>query len=724
MKSPGLLEPNHRILVIDDNKAIHDDLRKILLGEAKTQEHLQDDEAFLFGRETLPITKFEIDSAYQGQEGLAKLKQALSEGRPYALAFVDVRMPPGWDGIETITRLWQAYPNLQVVVCTAYSDYSWNDIQRRLGQSENLLVLKKPFDNIEVIQLAHALTRKWLVSGQAQARLEDLDLMVAQRTAELQTANQRIKQEFEEKDAAEAAFRTVFESSPIGITLSDLNGRYVDVNHAMEELLGLPKASVIGRDPLELGWIASREEYAAIERALDEGRGLDSHELTYWNSKLGRRTGLLWARSVVIAGIGYSLCFVLDISERTRMEEELVRARLGADAAALAKSEFLANMSHEIRTPLNGILGLSLLLEEESIPDDLRPMMGLIRTSGEVLRRVLDDVLDFSKIDSGKLELEEAPFDLRACLNWSFELFRKAAAENHLEYRLRLDDRLPVRVSGDANRLRQVTANLMSNAVKFTPQGSIEMEAQLAAMAPDDGRHLIRISVRDTGLGIPEDRIDRLFQSFSQVDASTSRCYGGTGLGLAISKRLVEMMGGEIRVESRVGEGTTFEFTISAGIAVDDEPATEVVTSGNHTGLRILVVEDNKVNQLVVTRLLHRMGCKVDLACNGEMAIDLVAANSYDIVLMDLHMPELDGMEAAKRIRRMPTTNSCVPIVALTASVSPEVRAACLAAGMNDHLSKPIEIQALRRALDLWGHGHAAEGLSQTEPLAAALQVT
>src|ERR1035438_3303913 len=192
MKSRGLLEPNHRILVIDDNHAIHADLRKILLGDLKAQERLQDDESFFFGMEALPVTRFEIDSAFQGQEGLAKLEQSLAEGRPYALAFVDIRMPPGWDGVETITHLWDVYPNLQVVVCTAYSDYSWNDIQRRLGQSENLLILKKPFDNIEVIQLAHALTRKWLVSGQAQARLEDLDLMVAERTAELRAANQRI----------------------------------------------------------------------------------------------------------------------------------------------------------------------------------------------------------------------------------------------------------------------------------------------------------------------------------------------------------------------------------------------------------------------------------------------------------------------------------------------------------------------------------------------------
>jgi PAS domain S-box-containing protein len=708
MKSPSLLEPNHRILVIDDNKAIHDDLRKILLGEVETQEQLQDDEAVLFGIEAVQITKFEIDSAYQGQEGLAKLEQALAEDRPYALAFVDVRMPPGWDGIETISRLWQVYPNLQVVVCTAYSDYSWNDIHRQLGQSENLLILKKPFDNIEVIQLAHALTRKWLVSSQAQARLEDLDLMVALRTAELEAANQRIKRQFEEKAAAELAFRTIFKSSPIGIALSDLNLRYVDMNTAMEELQGLPKESAIGRDPVELGWLKSSEDLDAIRSALDGDHGLDAKELIFWNAKLGQRTGLLWARRVAIGGIDYSLCFVLDISERKRMEEELVRARQGADAAAQAKSEFLANMSHEIRTPLNGILGLSYLLEEESVPDNLRPMMGLIRTSGEVLRRVVDDVLDFSKIDSGKLELEEEPFDLRACLQWSFDLFREAAQEKQLEYKLVLSEGLPVRVSGDLTRLRQVTANLMSNAVKFTQAGSIEMEARLAETPLRNGRQMIRISVRDTGIGIPEHKLGRLFQSFSQVDASTSRCYGGSGLGLAISKRLVEMMGGEIQVESRVGEGATFEFTFAAGTALATEPATEAKSSGSLKGLKILVAEDNAINQTVLMRMLQKMGCQPDLACDGASAIRCVAAHSFDVVLMDLNMPVIDGLEATRRIRKMPSAQGCVPIVALTASATNQDRSACLAAGMDDYLSKPIEIRSLREALDRWGHGRSA----------------
>ena len=700
MNSHELLEPNHRILVIDDNPAIHEDLRKILIGDASAESHLSDDEELLFGATSSPATEFEIDSAYQGQEGLAKLEASLACGRPYAMAFVDVRMPPGWDGVETISHLWKVYSRLQIVICTAYSDYSWNDMQRRLGLSDNMLILKKPFDNIEVIQLAHALTRKWLVSSQAAARLEDLDTMVARRTAELQAANRRIQKQFEEKAAAEVAFRTVFESSPIGITLQDDSGRYVDVNHAMEELLGLPKDGIVGHDPVERGWIG--DDYSAVQEALRAGSDVDSRELTYWSPERGKQTALVWGRRVAIGGKNYSLCFVLDITERKQMEEELVRARIGADAAAQAKSQFLANMSHEIRTPLNGILGLSCLLEQESVPDELRPMMGLIRTSGEVLRRVLDDVLDFSKIDSGKLVLIDEPFDLPESLRWSFRLFSDSAAEKHLQCRLILDPNLPPRVAGDAVRLRQVTGNLMSNAVKFTQHGSIEMEAVLVQAAPPGGRHVIRVMVRDTGIGIPENRIGSLFQSFSQVDAATNRRYGGTGLGLAISRRLVEMMGGEIQVRSQPGAGSTFEFTFSAGVAEETEPVAIEPVASDFTGLRLLVVEDNRINQLVTSRMLQKMGCVVDLADNGASALQSVESRSYDVVLMDLLMPEVDGLEASRRIRRLPPPAASTPILALTASVSAEIRAECLHAGMNDVLSKPIEMQALRRALDRW----------------------
>ena len=227
MNHAATIEPNRRILIIDDNRAIHDDLRKILSDETEVQAGLRDDEELLFGTVAAPVVNFEIDSAYQGEDGLEMVSLAMARGRPYALAFVDVRMPPGWDGVETITELRKVDPNLQTVICTAYSDYTWKDIQGRLGHSDSLLVLKKPFDNIEVIQMAHALSRKWLLSRQAEAKMTDLDVMVAERTADLRSAHQRIERELRERAKAQEAFRIIFEASSIGIALTDMQAGMV-----------------------------------------------------------------------------------------------------------------------------------------------------------------------------------------------------------------------------------------------------------------------------------------------------------------------------------------------------------------------------------------------------------------------------------------------------------------------------------------------------------------
>jgi CheY-like chemotaxis protein/anti-sigma regulatory factor (Ser/Thr protein kinase) len=242
----------------------------------------------------------------------------------------------------------------------------------------------------------------------------------------------------------------------------------------------------------------------------------------------------------------------------------------------------------------------------------------------------------------------------------------------------------------------------MSNAVKFTHRGSICLEAHLAALAPPGGRHTIRVVVRDTGIGIPEDRIDRLFQPFTQADAATNRSYGGTGLGLAISRRLIEMLGGTIRVESRPGAGTTFEFTFTAGTADPARRAAAESRRADFSGMKILVAEDNLINQKVIARMLEKMGCAVALAGDGLSAIRALESASYDLVIMDLSMPEMDGMEAARRIRRMDGPRFSVPIVALTASASDEIRSQCLAAGMNDFLAKPVGLETVRRALERW----------------------
>jgi PAS domain S-box-containing protein len=708
MTENSLIEGNYRILVIDDNIAIHQDLRKILVGGDTTDSSLTDDESFLFDSPAKsPVsTGFEIDSAYQGEEGLKLVQEKLRQDRPYALAFVDVRMPPGWDGVETIAHLWQADPNLQVVICTAYSDYSWEDIQSKLGHSHNLLILKKPFDNIEVIQLAHSLTQKWISSRLAEAKLADLNLMVARRTAELEGMNASLRKEFADKAKAEDAFRTIFDTSPIGIALLDPSLRFVAANRAMQDLHGLGKERLIGNDPVELEWFGSRAELAHF-LGVCTGEGIDQREVTFRHGRAGTRVGLLWVRRVEMRGVYHALCFLLDITGRKQIEEELKGAKITAEAAAKAKSEFLANMSHEIRTPLNGVLGLSSFLEEEELPDSVRELGTLIRTSGEMLRRVIDDVLDFSKIESGKLELENELFYLRESLEWSLGIFQKNALEKCLTLQLAIADDVPAYVRGDATRFRQVLTNLVSNAVKFTDKGSVRLSVKVETMDLSASVCVLQISVTDTGIGIPKERADRLFQSFTQVDASTNRRYGGTGLGLAICKRLVEMMGGDITVSSQVGVGTTFAFSLPLALGQAPAVEREGVSAGTRSR-RILVVEDNAVNRVVITRMLERMGHEVVVAENGETAIQQVRMSDCHLVLMDVNMPELDGLEATRRIRGLQHPASRMPIIALTASAMLEDRNKCLDAGMNDYLSKPVDINNLRKVIERWSRQDAA----------------
>jgi len=408
------------------------------------------------------------------------------------------------------------------------------------------------------------------------------------------------------------------------------------------------------------------------------------------------------------------LLAIEDITERKQVENALHAAKQSVEAASRAKSEFLANMSHEIRTPLNGVLGLSSLLEEENIPADTHSMLRLIRTSGETLAKILDDVLDFSKIECGKLELEQTSFSLRESLQWSGELFRLKASEKHLGLKLSVDAGVPERLVGDATRIKQVLANLISNAIKFTEEGLVEISAGLARESEPDGRHRIHIRVSDTGIGIPPDKLERLFRPFSQVDASTNRRFGGTGLGLVICKRLVEMMGGTIRVESTPGEGSMFEFDFVAGVPSAAEPPPARAQNAELGQMRILIAEDNQVNQLVTERMLQRLGCKFDVVTDGVAAVRQTQEKQYDLVLMDIQMPGVDGLEAARRIRSLPTACSLVPIVAVTASATVEDREACLAAGMTDYISKPLTLEALRKVLEQGGlHHNAVEQSSE-----------
>jgi signal transduction histidine kinase/ActR/RegA family two-component response regulator len=378
-------------------------------------------------------------------------------------------------------------------------------------------------------------------------------------------------------------------------------------------------------------------------------------------------------------------------SERAKVWKEKMRA----DEASQAKGRFLATMSHEIRTPLNGVIGLSRLLEGMPVPAEAQELVQMIRSSGDALLRVINDVLDFSKVEAGKMDLEVAPFNLRRCLEESVWLFRAAAAEKNLRLACELAPDLPAYVAGDDTRLRQVVLNLISNAMKFTSSGEVALSAAVARQ--DETSYSVTIEVRDTGIGITPDQLPRLFSSFDQADASISRRYGGTGLGLAISKRLVELMGGTIDVQSKPGEGARFRFTVRLGHAEQSAAPRKVPPPPvNANQLRVLVAEDNVVNQRVVLMLLKRLGVNADLAADGAQAIACVMENRYDLVLMDVEMPGVDGVAATREIRsRVPVDRQPV-IFGLSAHATTGYRDLCLGAGMNGYLTKPLELEKLR----------------------------
>jgi PAS domain S-box-containing protein len=678
--------------------------------------------------------------------------------------------------------------------------------------------------------LVHAVTRRTHKDGS----LIDVELLSAPVVVDDEpVGTHAIYHDIRELQRRRQYLESLLELSQTAIVTMDLDGVVTSWNPAAEKLFGYTRQEAIGRDVDDL---VARSDAIRAE-AIDVSRQAGKGRMVQLTSRRTRKDGTLVDVDVraapIVVGEQRVGMYALyhDISE-------LLRARREAEAAAEAKSAFLATMSHEIRTPLNAVIGMTELLLGTDLTPAQRDLADVVHASGDALLGVINEILDFSKLEAGGLELERHPFVLRDCVETALEMVAASAAAKDLDVACLIDPDTPAAILGDSMRLRQILVNLLTNAVKFTEHGEVVLTVEARAPASTRDDHRLHLAVRDTGIGIPADRITGIFESFSQVDASTTRRYGGTGLGLAISKRLCEMMGGEMWVESEPGSGSAFHFTLPAKpttsrelepvaaelrgkrlLVVDDNATNrEVVTRharswgmipcdtesprealewirggepldiavldmqmpemdgfalareirryrdadalplvmltslgrraddrdpsdefavfltkpikssqlynavaavvgaqapGGRAApepeqdvdrpqrrlLRILVAEDNALNQRLALLLLEKLGCSADVAANGLEAVEALERRPYDVILMDVEMPEMDGREAARYIRRTSASHERPRIIAMTASAMPGDREACLAAGMDDYLTKPIQLDELRQAL-------------------------
>lgn len=575
------MENRQRILLVDDNESIHEDIESILsINKNNSDMELRQLEDDLFGASSqaepkvLSETVYDIDHAYQGEEAIRMVNSAKAEGDPYSLIFMDVRLPPGMNGIETIQKIWKEHPYTEIVICTAYSDYSWDQIVKNLGHTDTLLFMKKPFDVTALKQKALTLTTKWSLRQETIAHTDKLENEVQARTQQLQ--------------------------------------------------------------------------------------------------KL--------------------------VEEHKMLKEK-------AERATATKSAFLATMSHEIRTPMNGVMGMNSLLLETELDPKQRKLSEMVKKSADSLLRVVNDILDFSKIEAGKMDIEVVPFEIEEVVTEVVQTITFYSKVKGLKIEYIIDDDVPQSLMGDPTRLKQLLLNFGSNAVKFTEKGSVTIHVSLFDKI--DNGFTVKFSVKDTGLGIPDEKLHGIFDPFKQADASTTRKFGGTGLGLAICRQLAELMQGSVGVESEPGEGSNFWFKVPLQLQANELSAngTPQNLSAERAGLplkgmKVLVVEDDKMSQLVVLKFLENEGVSADVVETGMEAIKALKETAYGTVLMDVQMPDMGGFEATEEIRKLEKdTGKHIPIIMLTASAMAEDREKSNEVGADHFLTKPIDKTKLLKTL-------------------------
>ena len=648
---------NHRILIIDDNPSIHEDFRKILgPADAKLAEELDATEASLFGDHagSSSAQNFRIDSAFQGQEGLEKVRAACAEGAPYAVAFVDVRMPPGWDGIETISRIWKEFPDLQIVICTAYSDYSWDEIAKSVGNTDKMLVLKKPFDNVEVLQMAHALSKKWQLTQMGRKQMEELDALVNQRTAELRAANARLTGEVAERAAAEEALRRseerfskAFHSSPVPMAIQRPDGKAcLDANISFLELVGASREAVLAGSTT---FWADESTPTVLRQELAARHAVRNLAATIRTTSDETREVLVAAENLELGNAPYHLLILQDITDRVRLENELRQAQKMEAVGRLA-----AGVAHDFNNILTVILGnTSMQLRNPRLDKKLTSSLNQVQRAAERATALTRQLLAYSR----KQIIQRRPLALNEVVEQTVAMLRRLIGE-HIALDMQLAPDLPP-IFADPSNVEQVIMNLALNARDAMPDGGkltlattrVEIDKACRARNPEAqlGSYIC-LAVKDTGYGMDAATVGRIFEPFF----TTKDPGQGTGMGLATVYGVLKQHGGWIEVDTAPGRGTSirafFPLSKEGFVAASAKSESLPTESTPINDITILVVEDEEMLREFVSEALGTLGYHVLSAANGRDALNVWAEHrdEIDLLLTDVVMPEsISGRQLA-----------------------------------------------------------------------------